>query len=102
LPSKRITILNQKTIKYPYHADRLNGSCVIPKRIDEDNAVSGLTGSTNAKDPRDTVIAANDKEQQAINQRRLVDLQSVYTSNTPASIWRKHTANSAESDGVHI
>jgi hypothetical protein len=52
------------------------------ERLNMDNAVSvlsGLTGSTEATRTRGAVLGANDKETQAINNERLLQLQSLYS-----------------------
>lgn len=51
-------------------------------RLAADNAISvlsGLTGSTEAVRTHNSVADANSKEQAAINNKRLLDLQGVYT-----------------------
>jgi hypothetical protein len=52
------------------------------ERLAQDNAISvlsGLTGSTEAGRTRGAAVAANDKEVQAVNNERLMKLQSLYS-----------------------
>ncbi|TCU78871.1 hypothetical protein EDE08_101653 [Bradyrhizobium sp. R2.2-H] len=52
------------------------------ERLAQDNAISvlsGLTGSTEAGRTRGATIDKNDKEVQAVNNQRLLDLQSLYS-----------------------
>jgi hypothetical protein len=63
--------------------DQVSANNVIgQERLAQDNAISvlsGLTGSTEAGRTRGATLDRNDKETQAINNERLLKLQSLYT-----------------------
>ncbi|ABE61210.1 hypothetical protein Nham_0314 [Nitrobacter hamburgensis X14] len=63
--------------------DQVNANNVVgQERLAQDNAISvlsGLTGSTEAGRTRGAVLDKNDKETQAINNERLLKLQSLYS-----------------------
>lgn len=63
--------------------DQVSANNVIgQERLAQDNAISvlsGLTGSTEAGRTRGATLDKNDKETQAINNERLLKLQSLYT-----------------------
>jgi hypothetical protein len=65
------------------HDDQVSANNVAgQERLAQDNAISvlsGLTGSTEASRTRGAVLDKNDKETQAINNERLLKLQSLYT-----------------------
>lgn len=63
--------------------DQVSANNVVgQERLAQDNAISvlsGLTGSTEAGRTRGAVLDKNDKETQAINNQRLLQLQSLYS-----------------------